>query len=381
MSATAYLNGKVLAGGRFHDDLTVVTRGERIKKLQQADDPIPAGTQVVDLAGGYLLPGFIDTQVNGGGGVLFNDHPTVEGIRAITEAHRPFGTTGLLPTLISDDLEVVKQALAAAGEAIERGIPGVLGVHIEGPFLNPERRGVHDAQKIRKLTREIIEALEPLNNGPSLLTLAPETIEAEWVAELTRKGFIVCCGHSNATQAQVKQALDQGLRGFTHLFNAMSPLTSREPGVVGQALADSGSWCGIIADGHHVAPVSLDVAFRCKGRDKLMLVTDAMPSVGSANHEFVLLGQRITVKDGVCLDERGTLAGAALDMATAVLNMSRLTSCSLADACTMASTTPATFLGIENERGRIEAGLYADLVIMDQQRQVRSTVIAGRNKD
>ena len=378
MNTTAYINGKVLSDGEMRDGLTVITRAGRIGKVQGTAEDIPAEADIIDLAGDYLLPGFIDVQVNGGGGVLFNDQPTVEGIQAIAQAHRAFGTTGLLPTLISDDIEVVEKALAAAEEAIKRGIPGVLGVHIEGPFLNPERRGVHDEQKLRALTREIVDALEPLPNGPTLLTLAPETVEAEWIVELTKKGFIVCCGHSNATQEQVKQALDHGLRGFTHLFNAMSPLTSREPGVVGQALADEGSWCGIIADGHHVAPVSLDVAFRCKGRDRLMLVTDAMPPVGSAEPAFLLLGERITVKDGVCRDERGTLAGAALDMATAVLQMSRLTSCSFADACIMASATPAAFLGIDSERGSISAGKYADLVIMDAQGRVKSSLVAGR---
>lgn len=376
-TTTAYINGKVLTDGRLRDDLTVVTSAGRIERVQSARSEITSDAVITDLAGDYLLPGFIDVQVNGGGGVLFNDQTTVEGIRAIAEAHKTFGTTGLLPTLISDDLDVVEQALAAAAEAIDLGVPGVLGVHIEGPFLNPGRRGVHDERKLRTLTREIIEALAPLPNGPTLLTLAPETIEAEWVADLTSKGFIISCGHSNATQAQVKQALDHGLRGFTHLFNAMSPLTSREPGVVGQALADSGSWCGIIADGHHVAPASLEVAFRCKGRDKLMLVTDAMPPVGSAEQEFLLMGQRITVRDGVCQDQKGTLAGAALDMATAVQNMSRLTSCSFADACTMASSTPAQFLGIHGERGSISEGQYADLVIMDAQGKVKSSLIAG----
>lgn len=378
MNTTAYINGKVLSDGEMRDGLTVITRAGRIGKVQGTGEDIPAEADIIDLAGDYLLPGFIDVQVNGGGGVLFNDQPTVEGIQAIAQAHRAFGTTGLLPTLISDDIEVVEKALAAAEEAIKRGIPGVLGVHIEGPFLNPERRGVHDKQKLRALTREIVDALEPLPNGPTLLTLAPETVEAEWIAELTKKGFIVCCGHSNATQEQVQQSLDHGLRGFTHLFNAMSPLTAREPGVVGQALADEKSWCGIIADGHHVAPVSLDVAFRCKGRDRLMLVTDAMPPVGSTEPAFLLLGERITVKDGVCQDERGTLAGAALDMATAVQKMSTLTSCSFADACTMASATPAAFLGIDDERGSIAEGRYADLVIMNAQGKVKSCLVAGR---
>jgi N-acetylglucosamine-6-phosphate deacetylase len=377
VSQTAYINGKVLVGKRFRDDLTVITHGGRISRVQSASEDFDSGIRIVDLAGDYLLPGFIDTQVNGGGSVLLNDRTTVDGIRTIAEAHRAFGTTGLLPTLISDKLDVVHQALAAVQEAIDLGVPGVLGIHLEGPFINEERRGAHDAGNLLKLTHEIINDLSPLPNGHTLLTIAPETVKPEMLSELTRKGFIVCVGHSNARQEQVKQALQHGIRGFTHLFNAMSQLTARESGVVGQALADPESWCGIIADGHHVSPVSLEIAWRCKGTDKLMLVTDAMSPVGSLEKDFVLLGKRITVENGICVDDSGTLSGAALDMASAVRNMARLTSCSFADACIMASSTPAAFLGIENQRGSIEAGYHADFVIMDDDYRVKSTIIGG----
>lgn len=378
MGETAYVNGKVLVGNRFRDDLVVVTQEGRIKRVQSSSREPATHSRVVDLAGAYLVPGFIDTQVNGGGGVLFNDQPTVEGIRTIAEAHRPFGTTGLLPTLISDELDVIRQALAAVEEAIDRRVPGVLGIHIEGPFLNEERRGVHDPSKLRPLTREIVDGLSPLPNGCTLLTLAPETVEPVLISELTRKGFIVSCGHSNANQKQVKEALNHGMRGFTHLFNAMSQLTAREPGVVGQALADQDSWCGIIVDGHHVSPVSLDIAWCCKGPDRLMLVTDAMPPVGSPKKDFILLGNRVTVQDGICLDETGTLAGTALDMISAVQNMARLTRCTFADACIMASSTPAAFLGVADQRGSIRAGQHADLAIVGDDYRVRSTIIGGQ---
>jgi N-acetylglucosamine-6-phosphate deacetylase len=379
VNATVYINGKVLNQDRFRDDLTVVTRDGRIESVEAIGRTPGAGSRIVDLAGDYLLPGFIDTQVNGGGGVLFNDRPTVDGVRAIAEAHRPFGTTGLLPTLISDELQVIRQALAAVEEAMERGVPGVLGIHIEGPFLNGDRRGVHDADKLQPLTRQIVDELRPLRNGCTLLTIAPETVEPQLITALARKGFIVSAGHSNASQRQVKEALQHGMRGFTHLFNAMSQLTAREPGVVGQALADPDSWCGIIADGHHVSPVALEIAWRCKGAARLMLVTDAMPPVGSSQSEFVLLGKRVTVRDGVCLDQHGTLAGTALDMASAVRNMARLTRCGFAEACRMASSTPAAFLGIADRRGSIAAGQAADFVVMDADLRVRSTIVAGRN--
>jgi N-acetylglucosamine-6-phosphate deacetylase len=374
----AYVNGKVLVDGQFHGDLCVISRHGQISCVQPATEEIAAGTEVIDLGGDYLVPGFIDTQVNGGGGVLFNDVPTVDGIRAIAAAHRPFGTTGLLPTLISDELDVIRQGLKAAEQAIRTAVPGVLGIHIEGPFLNEERRGVHDARKLRQLTREIVDQLEPLPNGKTLLTLAPETIHPELVTELTRKGFIVCGGHSNASQEQVKQALEHGMRGFTHLFNAMSQLTAREPGVVGQALADRTSWCGIIADGHHVSATALEIAWRCKGRDRLMLVSDAMPPVGSQDKEFFLMGKRVTVQNGICIDTDGTLAGTALDMASAVRTMVRLTQCSFADACIMASQTPAAFLGLENQLGSIRVGNRADMVVMDSSYGVRFSIIAGQ---
>jgi N-acetylglucosamine-6-phosphate deacetylase len=237
---------------------------------------------------------------------------------------------------------------------------------------------VHDPGKLRRLTREIVDGLSPLPNGCTLLTIAPETVEPELITELTRKGFIVSCGHSNANQKQVKEALNHGMRGFTPLFNAMSQLTAREPGVVGQALADQDSWCGIIVDGHHVSPVSLEIAWCCKGADRLMLVTDAMPPVGSPKKEFILLGNRVTVQDGICLDETGTLAGTALDMISAVRNMDRLTRCTFADACIMASSTPAAFLGVADQRGSITAGRHADLVIVGDDYSVRSTIIGGQ---
>jgi len=375
---TAYINGKVLVNGRIQDDITVLTYEGRITRVQNASQVLAAGTDVVDLGGDYLLPGFIDTQVNGGGGVLFNESPSIEGIRAIAEAHQQFGTTGLLPTLISDDLEVIHEGVAAVDEAINSGVPGVLGVHIEGPFLSLERRGVHDAKKLRKLTVEIISDLQPLKNGCSVLTVAPETMEPGMIRELSAKGFRVCAGHSNANYEATRNAVEQGLCGFTHLFNAMSQLGAREPGVVGAALGSDTAWCGIIVDKHHVAPASVRIAYRCKGPEKLMLVTDAMPPVGSNDTEFTLLGNHVTVKDGVCRDSDGTLAGTALDMSCALRNMIHITSCTLPEASMMASRSPAEFLGLQGKLGQIKTGFKADLVVADSDFRVQRTIIGGR---
>jgi N-acetylglucosamine-6-phosphate deacetylase len=323
-----------------------------------------------------LAPGFIDVQVNGGGGVLFNDDPSVASIAAIGKAHRRFGTTGFLPTLISDDLEVVARAIEATRAAIESRVPGVLGVHIEGPFLNADRRGVHDAAKLRSLDAAAVELLSTPHGGLTMVTLAPERTTPELIRALSDAGVIVSAGHTNATFAELQPALAAGLRGFTHLFNAMSPLTAREPGAVGAALASDDAWCGLIVDGHHVHPEVMKLALRAKRHDRLMLVTDAMPSVGSDLTSFRIQGRLITVAGDKIMDESGGLAGAHLDMATAVRNAVKLLGAGLADALFMGSRSPAEFLRLEN-LGRLAPGKRANLVLLDDDLQVHGTWIDG----
>src|SRR5690349_9946134 len=230
---------------------------------------------------GLLAPGFIDVQVNGGGGIQFNDETTAEGIAGIGAAHRRFGTTGFMVTLISDTREKTAEAMRAAASGLALRIPGLLGVHIEGPFLNVERRGVHAAAMIRALEPEDFTILTALRTGRTLVTLAPEKVPGEDIRRLVGSGIIVAAGHTAADHATVRQALELGLTGFTHLYNAMPPLAGREPGPVGAALEDRGSWCGIIADLHHVSAASLKVAIAAKGFERMMLVTDAMATVGS----------------------------------------------------------------------------------------------------
>ncbi|HSD69345.1 MAG TPA: N-acetylglucosamine-6-phosphate deacetylase, partial [Woeseiaceae bacterium] len=324
MKSQAFVNCRALIGDTFRDGLAVLVEDGLIAGIVAGEKVPAAGVDVYDLDGKLLLPGFIDAQVNGGGGILFNDSPDIDGIRAIAKAHCQFGTTGFLPTLISDELDVLDRALLAVEEAIDEGVPGVLGVHIEGPFLNPQRRGVHDRKKLRQLTARAMSGLRPVRNGKTVLTLAPEAVEPGFIRNLVEMGFIVCAGHSDASYEDTIAALEQGLSGFTHLYNAMSQLSAREPGVVGAALDDRDSWCGVIADGHHVSPVSLRIAVRCKGPGRIMLVSDAMPPVGSSVTRFRLLDKAIEVVDGVCRDQHGTLAGTALDMASAVRNMMRL---------------------------------------------------------
>jgi len=315
-------------------------------------------------------------QVNGGGGVLFNDDPSIESIQAIGQAHRHFGTTGFLPTLISDDLDVVARAIEAVRAAIGHGVPGVLGIHIEGPFLNADRRGVHDAGKLRSLDAAAVELLSTPHGGITMVTLAPERTTPELIRALSAAGVIVSAGHTNATFDELQPALAAGLRGFTHLFNAMSPLTSREPGAVGAALAAEQAWCGLIVDGHHVHPEVMKLALRAKRHDRFMLVTDAMPSVGSDLKSFRIQGRSITVTGDRILDEDGRLAGAHLDMASAVRNSVKLLGADLATALRMGSRNPAEFLGLADV-GRIATGQRANLVLLDDELQVRGTWIDG----
>ncbi|HET7546574.1 MAG TPA: N-acetylglucosamine-6-phosphate deacetylase [Usitatibacter sp.] len=377
MSATALVNGRVLLDDRIAGGCAVLVEGERIAALVQAGDARLRGARVHDLEGALLLPGFVDCQVNGGGGVLFNDAPSVESIEAIGRAHRRFGTTAFLPTLISDDLSVIREAIAAVREAIARRVPGVIGVHIEGPFISAARKGAHDAAKFRDLDERGVALLSSLGTGRTLVTLAPEMATPATIRKLADSGVVVSAGHTNATYEETLAAFESGVTGVTHLFNAMSPMTNREPGTVGAALHDPDCWCGLIVDGRHVHPAVLQLALRAKAADRFMLVTDAMPSVGSGREDFLLQGRRITVRDGVCVDENGTLAGSAIDMATAVRNAVDLLELPLAHAVRMASANPARFLGLERELGRIAPGYRANLVVADEGLLVRETWIDG----
>jgi N-acetylglucosamine-6-phosphate deacetylase len=376
----ALVNARVLLDGGFAEGRAVLVEGGRISAVT-AQASVPAAAKRVDLDGALLMPGFIDVQVNGGAGVLFNDAPTVEAIREIGSAHRRFGATGFLPTLISDDLHVVADAMAAVDAAIAEGVPGVLGIHVEGPYLNARRKGVHDAAKFKTLEAEALPLLTSLKHGRTLVTLAPEKARPELICALRKAGVTVSAGHTNASYATVRQALESGLTGFTHLFNAMSPLTSREPGVVGAALENQTSWCGVIVDGRHVDPVVLRIALKCRPVERFVLVTDAMPSVGLKDKTFMLQGRRIRVENGVCVDEHGTLAGSDLDMAAAVRNARDMLGLEIATAARMASQYPAAFIGLDRELGRIAPGYRADLVACDNDMNVLETWISGEPSD
>lgn len=365
-------NGGIVAGRAVLPAATIHVEDGRIAAL----DPGISGPADIDLGGGWLVPGFIDTQVNGGGGVLFNDDISVEAIAAIGAAHARFGTTAFLPTLISDSPEKIAAALDAADAAIAAGVPGVVGVHIEGPFINADRRGIHEADSIRPLDADLAALLSRRRAGKVVLTVAPELVGAETIQALASAGVLVCAGHSNATYDEMQSAIEAGMRGVTHLFNAMSPLTHRAPGVVGAALDAPDLWCGLIVDNAHLHPATVRIAVRAKGPDRIMLVTDAMPAVGTGAESFTLQGKRIEVRDGVCTHADGTLAGSNLDMATAFRNTVAITGLPPEEVVRMSSESAAAFLGLST-RGALVTGRRADWVVLDTRLHPRETWIGG----
>jgi N-acetylglucosamine-6-phosphate deacetylase len=366
----------VFDGAVVRERTAVVMDGARILDLVPTTD-LPRTTSIRAMPeGAWLAPGFIDLQVNGGGDVLFNDQPSAQSARTIAAAHRRRGTTGLLPTLISDSAEKMQRALEAVN-ALVGSEPGILGLHLEGPYLSPEKPGVHDRRQLRQPSPDELAMLTAPRDGVLLVTLAPEIVPAGFIAQLVASGIRVSLGHSMASYQQTRAAMAEGLTGFTHLFNAMRPLSSREGGPIAQALESPDAWYGLIVDGVHVDPAMLRLALRGLGHP--MLVSDAMPPVGGHRSSFRLHGDTIAVRDGYCVRDDGTLAGTVLDMAAAVKNCVRLLGVPLPDALRFASTHPATFLGLGQTLGRLAPGYRADVVAFDAtDMTVVGTWVAGQ---
>ena len=374
---SAIINAHIFDGDSLLDDYAIVVGADKIVEVLPQSQ-LSQDIQIeADMKGNYLVPGFIDVQVNGGGGVLFNTAPTVDAIRAIGKAHRQYGTTGFLPTLITDSFDVMRKAVAAVAAAIEVGVPGVLGIHLEGPFLNAEKKGTHDENKFCVIDDQGFEIITSLNRGKTLITIAPELTTVDMIKRIVAKDVIVCAGHSAASYEQTQEALAAGVAGFTHLYNAMTPLQSREPGMVGAALIDEQSWFGIIADGYHVHPALFQVAVAVKQKGGAVLVTDAMPSVGAEDKSFVLNGETIHAADGRCYNAAGSLAGSDMDMATAVRNATKFAQIHWLEAVRMASLYPAQVLGVDDKLGYIKPGYTANFVALNEQREVVQTWIEG----
>ena len=371
----ALTGARVFDGTRIVDGHSVIIAdGKIVALVPDSERPTGAALRRVE---GLLAPGFIDCQVNGGGGVLFNDQRSRAGIAAIGRAHRPFGTTGFLPTLITETPEHMREAIDAVRDALQAGVPGVLGIHLEGPFLSPERKGVHDPRLFRNMDDSDIALVTSLGLGRTLTTVAPERVPPAAIARLVTAGVIVSAGHTAASYETVVAARGAGLSGFTHLFNAMPPFSGRAPGPVGAALDDPDAFVGFIADLFHVSAVSLRIAIAAHGWQRMVLVTDAMSSVGSDLTEFLIDGNLITRKNGKLTRGDGTIAGSDLDMASAVRNCVGALGLSVEAALHMASRAPAEFLRLDHELGRIAPGYRADLVLLDDDLRVANTWIDG----
>lgn len=370
-------NCQLFDGEHAYSDKDLLLADGQVVDVVAASDAVSADYAVDDIGGRLLAPGLIDLQVNGGGGVLFNDAPTVDSLRTIATAHRQYGTTAFLPTLITDSDGVVDAALSAVADAMAAKVPGITGIHLEGPYLNPRYKGVHDANRMRTIDDAAIERIKAFRAGPTLLTLAPETVASELISRLRDSGVIVFGGHSAATYDETRAALDAGMRGFTHLFNAMSPMYSRAPGMVGAALEDRDSYFGIIADGYHVHPAVFSIAVAAKRKGKALLVTDAMPSVGSEKKTFDLFGVAVRAEGGRCLTADGTLAGADIGMITAVKNACVFAGLDRFEALRMASAYPAAALGVDDQLGYLKPGYRANLIELDADMHVRRSWIDG----
>lgn len=371
MALSRVLTERLFDGRRCQDNkVMIIDNGILIG----FDDEVGNFTEQVK---GLVAPGFIDLQVNGGGGVLLNSSPTLAGISTIMAAHAKFGTTAMLPTLITDTVEIMAKASDAVAKAISQKVPGIIGIHFEGPHLAVAKKGAHSADYIRDISDEEWQILERKDIGKVVVTLAPETVTTKDIQRMVAAGIYVSIGHSNANYQQAQLAVDAGVTGFTHLFNAMSPLQGREPGVTGCALINDHTACGLIVDGHHVDYVNCQLAIKTKPVGKIFLVTDAMPPVGTNEQAFAFFDREVTLADGKLTSSTGELAGSVLDMATAVRNAHKHLKLPLDEALRMATQYPASFIN-EQSRGQLSEGKQADFVVLNNELKVQSTWIAGQ---
>jgi N-acetylglucosamine-6-phosphate deacetylase len=364
----------VFDGDVFLKDAAVMVDGDKIVSVGSVETGLQG--EIVRLNGGFLVPGFIDVQVNGGGGALVNDNPSIDTVRLIASAHRKFGTVGMLPTVITDAPDVISAAIHAVSGAVGENVPGVLGIHIEGPFLDVVRKGAHAARFIRKMTTRDIKDMESAACGIVVTTVAPNCVSPKQIAALVSSGNRVSLGHSDASSVQALTAVRAGATAFTHLYNAMSQMTGREPGMVGAALSCD-AYVGLIADGHHVHPDTIRATFRTKGAKRCMLITDAMPTAAGGPASFMLQKRKVTRRRGRLTLADGTLAGSNLTMDEAVRFCVTTVGLELSDALQMASRTPATFLGRGTKLGRIKPGYLASLVHLSDDLHVLQTWING----
>ena len=364
----------IFDGETSHQDSALLILNNRVQAIVlQSNIPLTSEVQTFD--GGMLIPGFVDVQVNGGGGVMLNNIQSVEAINTICDAHRKFGTTSLLPTLITDTPAKIKAAINAAIAAHKQNVQGFAGLHLEGPHLSVKRQGAHDPALIRPMTHDDLEKLLAAKAElPTLLTtIAPENVTLEQVSSMANAGIIVSLGHTDCTYQTALDYFDAGATMVTHLFNAMSQLGNREPGLVGAALAAPGISCGLIADGHHVHPTTMQMALKAKHKSgNVFLVTDAMSTVGSDIKSFLLNGREIVRLDGRLTLSDGTLAGADIDMISCVRSARTRLDLSATEAIRMASLYPATAINRQSDLGSLKPGARADFIHLSDDLEILS---------
>jgi N-acetylglucosamine-6-phosphate deacetylase len=375
----ALTHARIFDGDTWHEDGTLLVKDGRVRAISPANE-ISAEAQRIDCKGAVIVPGFIDLQVNGGGGVMFNDEQTVEGIMQICSSHAQFGTTALLATLITDTREITAAAILAGREARARKVPGFLGLHLEGPHLSVARKGTHHPDLIRPMEQADLDNLLALKGvfDAIMTTVAPENTTEDQVRQLADAGFVVSLGHTNTSYETAERYVAAGARTATHLFNAMSPLENRTPGLVGAAINLGALSCGLIADGFHVHPAAMNIAINAKqGPGKIFIVTDAMSTIGTDLPGFTLNGRQIFRKDGRLTLADGTLAGADIDMLSSVLFVHRELGLPFGEAVRMASINPAEAIGVADRKGRLQPGYDADFVMLSEDYRMKSTWIGG----
>jgi len=375
-------NLKLFDGGSFQEGKAVLVENGKVSLIVEDDQLRTDVANAEDLGGKLLVPGFVDVQVNGGGGVMFNDEQSADALASIANGHRKFGTTALLPTFITDSFENMQAAARAVKEAIGADLPGIRGVHFEGPYFSMERRGVHAAEFVRSVDKGALELFTQEGLGATIVTLAPEQVSADFISALNDAGVRVCAGHTSATYAQAASGFAAGVAGVTHLYNAMPPMMNREPGLIGAAYDHSDIYCGLIVDGHHLHHSTARTVVACKSTQKIMLVTDAMATVGSDKKSFNLYGTEIFAENGRLATSEGQLAGSDLNMMDAVRLTRDELGVEFGEALRMASLYPATFLGLEKQIGKIEPGFDADFALIDEgSDKVVRTWIKGKGAD
>ena len=372
----ALIGAQLFSGKEFFDNRALLIDGENIIDVINEHE-IPNNFEIHKLNGGILSPGFIDLQVNGGGGKLFNNSPDKESLNAIIEAHQHFGTTSIMPTVISDSLNVLKRCATTISEEIESN-KSLLGVHIEGPFFNVKYRGVHQKQYINTINSDYLNLFESLQDFPVMLTLAPECISTKQLKHLKSLGFKILAGHTDASYDQLEEAIKYGLDGFTHLFNAMGQISAREPGVVGSALTFDNTTASIIVDLHHVHPSLIQMAYKQKPQGKLFFVSDSMATIHHGEPSFELYDEVVSESNGRIINSEGKLAGSSITQIDAIKNAYQSCNIPLNEALAMASRYPAEYLGVANYLGSLKSGYRADLTHFSLDFQVQNVWVAGK---